>query len=146
MLYGILAHGFHLHRDTLRVGYSTTERRGDEGDEGDYRFESISWHFPLKCVECVAVERSKLTQQRADNRINSVSGIGTVAMDIVNDFAVAVDDHMTRITLTENVHGFVIRQSDVKGKLMLLQKRRQLRHFIVGDSEKLNVAVRVLLD
>ena len=29
---------------------------------------------------------------------------------------------------------------------MLLQKRRQIHHFIVGDSEELNVAVRVLLD
>ena len=34
-------------------------------------------------------------------------------MDIVGDFSVAVYDHMTRITLAENVHGFVIRQSDV---------------------------------
>ena len=29
-------------------------------------------------------------------------------MDIVDDFAVAVYDHMTRITLAENVYGFVI--------------------------------------
>ena len=35
-------------------------------------------------------------------------------MDIVGDFAVAVDDHMTRIALAENVHGLVVRQSDFK--------------------------------
>ena len=39
MLYGILAHGFHFHRDTLRASHSINERSGDEGDWGDYRFE-----------------------------------------------------------------------------------------------------------
>ena len=46
---------------------------------------------------CTAMECSKFAQQRADNRVNPVSGIRAVTMDIVGDFAVAVYDQMTRI-------------------------------------------------
>ena len=66
------------------------------------------------------VERSKLAQQRADNRINPVGTIRTEAMDVVDDFAVAVEDHIARITLAENAHGIFVPQSDVIGKRMLL--------------------------
>ena len=67
-------------------------------------------------------------------------------MDIVGDFPFAVYDYMTRITLAENLHGLVIPQGDVVSERMLLQKRRQLRHFIVGDGEELDVVVGVLFD
>ena len=41
-------------------------------------------------------------------------------MDIVDDLAVAVEDHIARVTLAENAHGLVVPQSDVIGKRMLL--------------------------
>ena len=38
----------------------------------------------------------------------------------IDDFAVAVDNHMTRISCAENARGLVIRQSDVIDERMLL--------------------------
>ena len=41
-------------------------------------------------------------------------------MDVVDDFALAADDHIARITLAENVHSLVACQGDVIGERMLL--------------------------
>ena len=91
MLYGILAHGFHFHCDTLRTGHSTTECRGGGDDWGDYRFDRFQdillwdmWDaFGVIQANATAMECSKLAhQQRANNLVDPINDTRTATIEI----------------------------------------------------------------